>query len=68
MNLQLKIWRQKDADSKGKMVDYPISGVEGRHVIPRNVRCIERIAYRIKERNLLHLITTAVKVFVGPVL
>ncbi len=29
MNLQLKIWRQKDADSKGQMVDYPISGVEG---------------------------------------
>ena len=28
MNLQLKIWRQKDADSKGQMVDYPISGVE----------------------------------------
>ncbi|EAR16503.1 MULTISPECIES: succinate dehydrogenase/fumarate reductase iron-sulfur subunit [Robiginitalea] len=29
MNLLLKIWRQKDADSKGKMVDYPISGIEG---------------------------------------
>ena len=28
MNLQLKIWRQRDADSKGQMVDYPISGVE----------------------------------------
>ncbi|WP_417362581.1 succinate dehydrogenase/fumarate reductase iron-sulfur subunit [Galbibacter sp.] len=28
MNLKLKIWRQKDATSKGKMVDYPISGVE----------------------------------------
>ena len=28
MNLQLKIWRQKDADSKGQMVDYPINGVE----------------------------------------
>ena len=28
MNLHLKIWRQKDADSKGQMVDYPISGVE----------------------------------------
>src|SRR5690606_16887603 len=28
MNLKLKIWRQKDANSKGKMVDYPISGVE----------------------------------------
>ena len=24
----MKIWRQKDADTKGKMVDYPISGVE----------------------------------------
>ncbi len=29
MKLTLKIWRQKDAASKGKMVDYPISGVEG---------------------------------------
>ena len=29
MNLTLKIWRQKDAKSKGKMVDYPISGIEG---------------------------------------
>ena len=29
MNLLLKIWRQKDADSKGQMVDYPISGIEG---------------------------------------
>ncbi len=29
MNLTLKIWRQKDARSKGKIVDYPISGVEG---------------------------------------
>ena len=28
MNLTLKIWRQKDANTKGKMVDYPISGVE----------------------------------------
>lgn len=28
MNLKLKIWRQKDANSKGKMVEYPISGVE----------------------------------------
>jgi succinate dehydrogenase / fumarate reductase iron-sulfur subunit len=29
MNLLLKIWRQKDGNSKGKLVDYPISGVEG---------------------------------------
>ena len=29
MNLTLKIWRQKDAKSQGKMVDYQISGVEG---------------------------------------
>ena len=29
MKLTLKIWRQKDASSKGKMVDYPISGIEG---------------------------------------
>lgn len=28
MNLKLKIWRQKDANSKGKMIEYPISGVE----------------------------------------
>lgn len=27
MNLTLKIWRQKNADTKGKMVDYPISDV-----------------------------------------
>lgn len=27
MNLKLKIWRQKDADSAGKMVDYEISNV-----------------------------------------
>lgn len=29
MKLTLKIWRQKDADTKGKMVDYPIDGIEG---------------------------------------
>lgn len=29
MKLTLKIWRQKDADSKGKMVDYSINGIEG---------------------------------------
>ena len=29
MNLTLKIWRQKDAKSKGEMVDYPIKGIEG---------------------------------------
>ncbi|MBW1295217.1 succinate dehydrogenase/fumarate reductase iron-sulfur subunit [Aquimarina litoralis] len=29
MNLILKIWRQKDAQSKGKIVEYPISGIEG---------------------------------------
>ncbi|MGM0478708.1 MAG: succinate dehydrogenase/fumarate reductase iron-sulfur subunit [Bacteroidota bacterium] len=27
MNLTLKIWRQKDSNSKGKMVDYPISDI-----------------------------------------
>ncbi len=29
MNLTLKIWRQKDANSKGKMVDYQISEITG---------------------------------------
>ncbi len=29
MNLLLKIWRQKNASSPGKLVDYPISGIEG---------------------------------------
>lgn len=29
MNLNLKIWRQKDAKSKGEMKDYPIKGIEG---------------------------------------
>ncbi|MBG6132777.1 succinate dehydrogenase / fumarate reductase iron-sulfur subunit [Aquimarina sp. EL_43] len=29
MNLTLKIWRQSDANSKGKLVDYKISGIEG---------------------------------------
>ncbi len=29
MNLTLKIWRQKDANAQGKIVEYPISGVEG---------------------------------------
>ncbi|MDG1571416.1 succinate dehydrogenase/fumarate reductase iron-sulfur subunit [Robiginitalea sp. M366] len=29
MKLLLKIWRQKDASSPGKMVDYPIDGIEG---------------------------------------
>jgi len=28
MKLYLKIWRQKDADAKGKMVDYILDGVE----------------------------------------
>ena len=27
MNLTLKVWRQKDSDSKGKMETYPISGI-----------------------------------------
>lgn len=29
MNLLLKIWRQQNASAKGKLVDYPISGIEG---------------------------------------
>lgn len=29
MKLTLKIWRQKNADTKGKMVDYPIDGIDG---------------------------------------
>ena len=29
MKLNLKIWRQKDANAKGEMVDYTINGVEG---------------------------------------
>ncbi|SNY95102.1 succinate dehydrogenase/fumarate reductase iron-sulfur subunit [Flagellimonas pacifica] len=29
MKLYLKIWRQKDASSKGQMVDYTLDGVEG---------------------------------------
>jgi succinate dehydrogenase / fumarate reductase iron-sulfur subunit len=29
MKLLLKIWRQKDASSKGKMVDYPLTDIEG---------------------------------------
>jgi succinate dehydrogenase / fumarate reductase iron-sulfur subunit len=29
MNLTLKIWRQEDAKSPGKMVTYPISNIEG---------------------------------------
>lgn len=29
MNLTLKIWRQKDANSKGKIVDYQISDITG---------------------------------------
>ncbi|MEO0526891.1 MAG: succinate dehydrogenase/fumarate reductase iron-sulfur subunit, partial [Bacteroidota bacterium] len=28
MKLHLKIWRQKDATSKGQMIDYPLNGVE----------------------------------------
>ena len=28
MNLTLKIWRQKNANTKGQIVDYPISGIE----------------------------------------
>ena len=27
MDLTLKIWRQKNADDKGKMVDYPVKGI-----------------------------------------
>lgn len=29
MKLHLKVWRQKDANSKGKMVDYDLDGVDG---------------------------------------
>ncbi|WP_025742606.1 succinate dehydrogenase/fumarate reductase iron-sulfur subunit [Aquimarina pacifica] len=29
MNLTLKIWRQKDANSKGAIVDYQVQGIEG---------------------------------------
>ena len=29
MKLNLKIWRQKDAKSKGQMVTYPLNGVDG---------------------------------------
>lgn len=29
MKLTLKIWRQKNADTKGQIVEYPIDGIEG---------------------------------------
>ncbi len=29
MKLTLKIWRQKNAETKGELVDYPIDGIEG---------------------------------------
>ncbi len=29
MKLTLKIWRQKNADTKGALVDYPIDGIDG---------------------------------------
>ena len=29
MKLTLKIWRQKNSDAKGKLVDYPIDGIDG---------------------------------------
>ena len=29
MRLTLKIWRQKDAQSKGSMQTYPVDGIEG---------------------------------------
>ncbi|WP_027127600.1 succinate dehydrogenase/fumarate reductase iron-sulfur subunit [Gelidibacter mesophilus] len=29
MKLTLKIWRQKNADAKGQIVEYPIDGIEG---------------------------------------
>ncbi len=29
MKLKLKIWRQQNAKAKGKLVDYPIDGIEG---------------------------------------
>ncbi|MGB5359010.1 MAG: succinate dehydrogenase/fumarate reductase iron-sulfur subunit, partial [Eudoraea sp.] len=29
MKIYLKIWRQKDASSKGKIVDYTMNGIEG---------------------------------------
>lgn len=29
MKLTLKIWRQKNADTKGELIDYPIDGIEG---------------------------------------
>ena len=34
MNLTLKIWRQKNADDKGKLVDYSISTHFSRYVLP----------------------------------
>ncbi|HEX5033075.1 MAG TPA: succinate dehydrogenase/fumarate reductase iron-sulfur subunit, partial [bacterium] len=27
MNLTLKVWRQKDRNSKGKLVTYPVKGI-----------------------------------------
>ena len=29
MNLNLKIWRQKNAKTKEQMVDYPVNGIDG---------------------------------------
>ena len=29
MKLNLKIWRQENATAKGKMVDYPVDGIDG---------------------------------------
>ena len=33
MNLTLKIWRQKNANDKGKMVDYQISDVSSKIIV-----------------------------------
>ena len=42
MNLTLKIWRQKSANNKGKIVEYKVTNISSGHVFFRNDGYFER--------------------------
>jgi len=59
MNLTLKIWRQKNANDKGKMVDYQIADVSP------DMSFLEMLDVLNEQLNLWPLITIVVRVFAG---
>ncbi len=45
MNLTLKVWRQKNSQEKGRMVDYKVTNISDHNVFFGNVGCTQRTTH-----------------------